>query len=119
MRLYTPYRGFARTAVSDVCIRDRMIPAGEPIALVYASANRDEDVFEDSESFRLSRPNMKDSLAFGRGTHSCVGASLARLELVVALERLLARTSGFTVNGEIKPTRMPEIGALSVPLAFR
>jgi cytochrome P450 len=118
LRLYTPYRGFARTAVRDVEIGGRCIPAGEPIALVYASANRDESVFEDAETFRLGRPNMKDSLAFGRGPHMCVGAALARLELQIALEELLARTDGFTLSGEPVQTRFPEIGALSVPLAF-
>jgi cytochrome P450 len=118
LRLYTPYRGFARTAKTDVCIRGRDIPAGDPIALVYASANRDEEVFEDAETFQLGRPNMKDSLAFGRGPHMCVGAALARLELVVALEEMLARTRGFFVSGEIVPTRFPEIGALRVPLTF-
>jgi len=118
LRLYTPYRGFARTAVTDVTIRGRTIPAGEPIALVYASANRDEEVFEDADQFRLDRPNMKDSLAFGRGTHSCVGAALATLELNIAVEELLAAAPGFTLTGEPKPTRFPEIGALSVPVAF-
>lgn len=118
LRLYTPYRGFARTATKDVCIRGRTIPAGEPIALVYASANRDEEVFPNAEEFQLNRPNIKESLAFGRGPHMCLGASLARLELIVALEELLARTRGFKVTGEIVPTRMPEIGALRVPLTF-
>jgi len=118
LRLYTPYRGFARTAKTDVCIRGRNIPAGEPIALVYASANRDEEVFENAEEFQLGRPNMKDSVAFGRGPHMCLGAALARLELIVALEELLARTKGFSVSGEVIPTRFPEIGALRVPLAF-
>ncbi|GIL41612.1 cytochrome P450 [Roseiterribacter gracilis] len=118
LRLYTPYRGFARTATRDVTLHGRTIPAGEPIALVYASANRDEDVFEDPESFKLDRPNMKDSLHFGRGTHMCVGAALARLELVVALEQMLARLPTFELAGEIVPTRMPEIGALRVPLRF-
>lgn len=118
LRLYTPYRGFARTATKDICIRGREIPAGEPIALVYASANRDEDVFENAEEFRLNRPNMKESVAFGRGPHMCLGAALARLELVIALEEILARTKGFSVSGEIVPTRMPEIGALRVPLKF-
>jgi cytochrome P450 len=118
LRLYTPYRGFARTAKTDVCVRGREIPAGEPIALVYASANRDADVFPDPEEFQLGRPNLKESVAFGRGPHMCVGAALARLELVVALEELLARTRGFSLNGEIVPTRFPEIGALRVPLAF-
>lgn len=118
LRLYTPYRGFARTAVKDVTIRGRTIPAGEPIALVYASANRDEDVFDAPDEFRMDRPNMKDSVAFGRGPHMCVGAALARLELQVALEELLACAPGFVMTGEPKPTRFPEIGALSVPIAF-
>jgi cytochrome P450 len=118
LRLYTPYRGFARTPTRDVTIRGRTIPAGDPVALVYCSANRDEDVFEDAESFRLHRPNIKDSLHFGRGTHNCPGAFLARLELQVALEELLAATSRFELAGEIVPTRMPEIGALHVPLRF-
>jgi cytochrome P450 len=118
LRLHTPYRGFARTATRDVTIRDRTIPEGEPIALVYASANRDEEVFEDAESFRINRPNMKDSVAFGRGVHSCVGAALARVELQVALEELLAAAPGFALAGEPLPTRFPEIGALSVPIAF-
>jgi cytochrome P450 len=118
LRLYTPYRGFARTATRDVELHGRTIPAGEPIALVYASANRDEDVFEDAESFRLDRPNMKDSLHFGRGTHMCVGAALARLELVVALEEMMARLPQFDLAGEVVPTRFPEIGALRVPLKF-
>ena len=81
LRLYTPYRGFARTAKVDVTLHGRTIPAGEPIALVYASANRDDEVFDDASTFRLGRPNMKDSVAFGRGPHTCVGSALARLEL--------------------------------------
>ncbi len=118
LRLYTPYRGFARTAIEDVTLHGRTIPAGEPIALVYASANRDEEVFADAETFRLERPNMNDSLAFGRGPHSCVGSSLARLEMWVALEELLSHTRNFKIVGPVVPTRFPEIGALRVPLAF-
>lgn len=118
LRLYTPYRGFARTALEDVTIGGRTIPAGEAIALVYASANRDEEVFEDADMFRLDRPNMKDSLAFGRGPHSCVGAALARLELQIGLEELLLAAPGFRLDGEPVQTRMPEIGALSAPITF-
>lgn len=118
LRLYTPYRGFARTAVEDVDFRGRTIPAGEPIAIVYASANRDEEVFEDPGRFRLDRPNMKESLAFGRGPHTCVGAALAVLELRVALEELLAAAPAFALAGEVVQTRFPEVGALSVPIRF-
>jgi cytochrome P450 len=118
LRLYTPYRGFARTAVCDVEFGGRTIPAGEPIALVYASANRDDAVFPEGGTFRLHRPNLGEHLAFGRGPHNCPGASLGRLELRVSLEELLARTTRFEIAGEIVPTRFPEIGALSVPLRF-
>lgn len=118
MRLYTPYRGFARTAVSDVEIGGRRIAADEPIALVYASANRDDSVFPEGGEFRLNRPNIDEHLAFGRGPHNCPGAALGRLELRVALEQLLARTRKFVADGPVVPTRFPEIGALSVPVRF-
>jgi cytochrome P450 len=117
LRLYTPYRGFARTPVRDVEVRGRTIPEGEAVALVYASANRDADVFECPDAFRMNRPNIKESLAFGRGPHVCVGAALARLELEVALEELLA-AGRFVSAGEPRQTRFPEIGALSAPIAF-
>jgi cytochrome P450 len=118
LRLYTPYRGFARTAVRDVEFDGRTIPAGEPIALVFASANRDEAVFPNGSEFRLHRPHLNQHMAFGRGPHNCPGAALGRLELRVALEELLSGTSRFELDGEILPTRFPEIGALSVPLRF-
>jgi cytochrome P450 len=118
LRLYTPYRGFARTANREVTIRGVTILPGEPIALLYASANRDDDAFPDAARFVLDRPNIKSHLAFGRGPHNCVGAPLARLELRVALEELLARTDRFELNGPIQQTRFPEIGALQAPLRF-
>jgi cytochrome P450 len=117
LRLYTPYRGFARTANKDVEIGGRLIKKDEPIALLYASANRDETVFEDASEFRWDR-ERKDHLAFGRGPHNCAGAPMARLELRIFLEELLRMTSRFEVAGEIRPTRWPEYGALSVPTRF-
>jgi cytochrome P450 len=118
LRLYTPYRGFARTAVCPIERGGRRIEPGEPIALVYASANRDEKKFPRGDEFILGRENIMEHIAFGRGAHGCPGAPLARLELRLALEELLARTKSFALAGEIKPTRFPEIGALSVPMTF-
>lgn len=119
LRLYTPYRGFARTAVRDIEMGGRTIKAGDPVALTYASANRDDSVFPDADQFILNRPNIKDHIAFGVGPHRCAGVNLARMELRVMIEELLAATpGGFELAGEIRPTRMPEIGALSVPLRF-
>lgn len=119
LRLYTPYRGFARTPSRDVVVRGCPIRKDQPVALLYASANRDEAVFERADQFLMDRPNMHESVAFGRGPHHCPGGPLARLELRIALEELLARTSHFEVAGPIRPTLMPEIGALSVPMRFK
>jgi cytochrome P450 len=116
LRLYTPYRGFARTPTRTIELHGRTIHKDEPIALIFASANRDESVFPDPDRFVLDRPNIGEHLAFGRGPHNCVGSALARLELRVALEELLARTRHFELHGEVLATRMPEIGALSVPV---
>jgi cytochrome P450 len=119
LRLYSPYRGFARTAVRDVTVRGRTIPAGEAISLLYASANRDEEVFPDSDQFVMNRPNIAEHLAFGRGPHNCPGIHLGRMQLRVALEGILAATpGGFTLDGPVTMSRWPEIGALSVPLRF-
>lgn len=118
LRLYTPYRGFARTAVEDVTIGGRTIPAGEAIALVFASANRDDAVFPDGCTFQMDRPNIAEHLAFGRGPHHCPGVHLGRVEMRVMLEELLAATKGFDLAGPVAPARWPEIGAISVPLRF-
>lgn len=118
LRLYTPYRGFARTANKPVTVGGITIPPGEPIALNFASANRDDRVFPDAGEFRLDRPNIREHLAFGLGPHRCAGMPLARMELRVALEEILAGSKAFALNGDIQVTRFPEIGALSVPLKF-
>jgi cytochrome P450 len=116
LRLYTPYRGFARSARRAVELHGRRIQPGEPIALVYASANRDESVFPEADQFRLRRPNIRQHLAFGRGPHMCAGIALARQELRIALEELLRQTAHFEVCGELKMSGMPEVGPISVPL---
>jgi cytochrome P450 len=119
LRLYTPYRGFARSARREVELHGRTIRPGEPIALVYASANRDETVFPDPNTFQLRRPNIRQHLAFGRGPHMCAGVALARAELRIALEELLKQTSHFELCGELKMSGMPELGPVSVPLRMR
>jgi cytochrome P450 len=118
LRLLTPYRGFARTPTRDVEIGGRMIRKDEPVALVYASANRDESVFPEPDEFILGRPNIGRHLAFGAGPHRCAGAPLAVLMLRVTLEELLSRTSAIEVDGEIAMTGWPEWGTLSVPVVL-
>ena len=89
------------------------IHAGEPIAMVFTSANRDETVFDCPDEFRLGRAERH--IAFGLD-HQCPGIPFARMELRVALEELLDRTSGFELAGRVDMTRWPEYGATSVPV---
>ena len=97
----------------------RVIPEGEAIGLLSCSANRDETVFPHPDSFILNRPNIADSLVFGRGPHNCPGLHLGRMQLRVAMEEILAASpNGFELAGDITMSRWPEIGPLKVPLRF-
>lgn len=91
LRWVTPIKNMNRTATRDVEMRGQTIAAGDNVLLLYPSANRDEDVFDDPFRFDITRsPN--DHLAFGGyGTHYCLGNSLARLELRIMFEHLLDR----------------------------
>jgi cholest-4-en-3-one 26-monooxygenase len=98
LRWVAPVNVFRRTATRDTEIRGQTIREGEKIALFYASANRDEDVFEAPDTFDVARtPN--DHLAFGIGPHFCLGANLARLEIRVMFEELLARLPDIELDG--------------------
>ena len=90
LRWVTPIKNMARVATRDVELRGQQILEGQKLLLIYPSANRDEDIFDDPFRFDIGRtPN--DHVAFGFGTHFCLGNSLARLELRVMFEQLLAR----------------------------
>ena len=90
LRWVTPIKNMNRTATRDVEFGGQQIREGDNVLLLYPSANRDEAVFEDPFRFDVERtPN--DHVAFGFGTHFCLGNSLARLELRVMFEQLLAR----------------------------
>jgi len=115
LRLYAPNQGFARTATHDVEVRGRTIREGEMVALVLPSANRDPAVFDEPEEFVPDRsPNPH--LAFGHGPHKCAGAAMARAELRIALEELLAQTASFERAGEPEMLGWPVYGPESLPL---
>ena len=115
LRLYTPYRAFARTARCDVTFGDKLVREGDVVAAVFTSGNRDEDVFENPDEFDLTR-RKKDLLTFGRGPHLCPGAPLARLLLELAIEGIVRRTRRIEIAGEITMTNWPEYGPLAVPI---
>jgi len=101
LRWTTPVVAFMRTALVDTELRGVGIRAGDPLLLLYSSANRDEETFgPTADRFDVARdPNHH--VAFGFGPHFCVGAALARLEGVVLLEELLARFSRLEPAGDV------------------
>lgn len=90
IRWVTPILNMRRTATEDHEFRGKKIAKGDELLLMYASANRDEDVFADADEFDVERQH-NHHVAFGFGTHFCLGSSLARIEIRVMFEELLRR----------------------------
>jgi len=99
LRWVTPIQNMSRTATRDVELRGRRLREGDKVMLLYPSGNRDARVFEDPFRFDIGRdPNPH--LGFGYGVHYCLGANLARLEIRVMLEELLAARHQIEVTGD-------------------
>jgi cytochrome P450 family 142 subfamily A polypeptide 1 len=90
LRWTSPVKNMCRTLTADTEFHGTALTAGEKIMLMFESANFDEDVFGDPESFRIDR-NPNPHVAFGFGTHFCMGNQLARLELKIMLTKVLER----------------------------
>ncbi|MFN8016676.1 MAG: cytochrome P450 [Acidimicrobiales bacterium] len=120
LRWVTPIKNMNRTATRDVEVGGQQIREGDNVLLLYPSANRDEAVFADPHAFDLARtPN--DHVAFGFGTHFCLGNSLARLELRVMFEELLDRLPDLELVDLAEPARRPAnfvSGYESMPVRF-
>ena len=99
LRWVSPLNQMFRTAVADDHIGDTAVRAGDRIALLYPSANRDESVFEDPFRFDITR-NPNPHIAFGFGPHVCIGQSLARLELQVLFGEMARRFTNLRVVSE-------------------
>jgi cholest-4-en-3-one 26-monooxygenase len=119
LRWVTPITHFTRVATEDCEVRGEKIRAGEQLALYYASANRDEEVFEDPFAFRIDRrPNRH--LAFGVGEHVCLGAHLARVELETIFRHLLRRLEAFELAGPVQRLSSAVNGGIKhLPLRYR
>jgi len=104
LRWVPPLHYFRRTATADTELRGTTIQAGDKVAMYYSSANRDEDVFADSQRFDIHRdPNPH--LSFGIAEHFCLGVHLARLEGRVFLQELLATFPTIELTGEPQRVR--------------
>jgi cytochrome P450 len=115
LRHESPVMATKRIAAQDVEIQGRSIRTGEEVFLVWGSANRDERHYDRPEECQIDRESS-DHVAFGRGIHRCVGMGLALMEIRVALEELLNRTSWIELDGDVVRTNWERFGVSSLPL---
>jgi cytochrome P450 len=98
LRLSSPTQGIFRIVTEDHELGGVPLPKGARLVMVYGSANRDDAVFPDGESFDPDRERLREHLAFGKGIHFCLGASLSRLEAKVAMEELTRRIGAYRLS---------------------
>ena len=120
IRWVTPIHNMCRTATADTEIAGQTVRKGQQLVMMYPSANRDPEHFEDPETYDVTRsPNHH--IAFGFGTHFCLGAALARLEIQVFFERLIQRVARIERIEGTPQVEMPNAfvhGLLEAHLAF-
>jgi cytochrome P450 len=118
LRYESPVSVLARTTTREVMLRGCTIPAGSKVLMLFGCANRDEDEFDAPERLDLTR-KPKRHLAFGEGVHFCVGAPLARMEGVVALDTFLKRIPGYELAGRVERHHYTGMrGVVSLPVRF-
>jgi cholest-4-en-3-one 26-monooxygenase len=119
LRYVTPVMHFRRTATMDQELGGQPIQEGDKVVFWHTSANRDERVFSDPDAFDITRqPN--NHIAFGGGgPHFCLGANLARMEIMVMFDRLLDRIPDVRLDGEVQRLQSNFInGTKHIPVAF-
>ncbi len=118
LRVDDPLVANRRRVTREVEIQDRTIPAGGNLTLMWIAANRDPRAFDDADAVRIDR-ETNDGMVWGQGIHLCLGASMARMEMRVALEVLLSETKLFELAGEApRRTVYPSNGLAALPLRF-
>jgi cytochrome P450 len=119
LRWVSPISHFTRVATADYELRGQTIRAGEQVALYYASANRDEEVFDAPFEFRIDRhPNPH--ITFGFGEHFCIGAHLARVEVETVLRHLITRLDRIELAGTVVRLESAVNGSIKrLPLRYQ
>jgi len=112
LRWTTPVRHFMRYSTCDQDVAGHTIREGERVLLSYLSANRDEDVFEDSMRFDVTRSDAGQHIAFGTGVHFCLGAHLARMELKYFFLELLPRLRSMELVGPVEYSASSFVGGV-------
>lgn len=102
LRMVTPVKHMRRTALEDTELNGQRIAKDEKVVMWYGAANRDPDVFPNPNVFDLTRKNASKHLAFGYGSHKCLGQHVAQMQLRVAYEQIFARFPKIEFTGNIK-----------------
>lgn len=119
VRWVTPVRHMMRTATEDYVLRGQKIRAGDSVAMMYLSANRDEEVFDQPFRFDVQRTGNRH-LAFGMGVHFCLGRLLALNEIRAFFKQLLQRVEHIELAGPAVPAQSNFVGTLkSLPVRYR
>jgi cytochrome P450 len=124
LRMFSPAQCLPRITTRDTVLGGVAIPAGAVVFMVFASGCRDEGAFPDPDEFRCPREHAREHMAFGHGTHYCLGAPLARLETTLTWQRLATRVRTPVLGpGNSFPRRpgfvIPSLRKLSVELVPR
>jgi cytochrome P450 len=121
LRYDPPVLGLCRTNNEPVMVHEEQLPERTKLMVLFASANRDETIFEDPDTFRLDRPQgvAGQHLAFGWGVHHCLGSRLARLSGKVAIETLASRLPDIRLDGPTARVPSPFLwGRKLLPVAW-
>jgi cytochrome P450 len=122
IRLEPPARATFRIATKETDLGGTLVPAGAVLAMMYASANDDENVFTSPREFDPTRKNLIRHLSFGAGIHLCIGMALARMEVKVGAREIIRRLKDIKLAIPVDQIRyIPTVSLLgmeSLPLTF-
>ena len=109
LRYDSPVLSLGRVVKEDTQLGDKELTAGERVFAMLVSANRDEEVFENADTFDVTR-NPNPHMAFGKGPHFCMGTPLARIEGRIALEAIIDRYDSITLDEDM--SKVPWINSM-------
>lgn len=122
LRIEPPVRGLSRMTTEEVELGGTLLPANAPMLLLFASGNDDETVFECPRKFDMERGNLGKQIAFGTGTHRCIGIALARMEIKVAAREVAKRLKDIKLAIPLEDIRyLPTVATRSLerlPITF-
>ena len=117
VRMASPVRAFTRYVTEDFAVSESILPANSRVLILFGSANRDERHYTDPDTFDIGR-DPRDQLAWGLGTHACLGKHLARAEMEVLLETIVAQVNSIDIGVPTRAVNNALQGYETLPLTL-